>query len=866
MKYVYLVMLSAFVIASCSPERPADRPAKPDPEPIDRLGDRAAAEGTDKENAREQYFEDIHRAAPGVDWRNLESRNAMARHRKRSNRAGAVKSSETFADGLLTGEWFERGSKLTAGSVFDVVQDPDEANRLYIMSAGGSIWEMNYNAQRYRLVNHDIYFDADYLDFVPVTDGRHLLAYSGNRPMYSENDGRSWEFATVRRAAVELADNDIRAFFSPRVLGDKAYTLLSTTGNGYELYRSADGGQRYDLVAAIPNVDGHSITHLYRPPGVDRLFLLTRSESVNRLRLYEVFDDGAGPYLQFMNQISVADGGERARMAAAKIPETGELRLFLQSDRQLFRSDDGGLNFTELPELDVQPWRFQSIYVRPSDPDFVAYGAVALYVSRDGGETFVKPNEWYDYYDDPAKYLHADIMRLTEITDPDGERRMLVSNHGGLNRLDPTDSLWYSVAREGLNVAQYYDVSTNPGNERIIYAGSQDQGFQILTESEPNDRDVLDGYQDFSGDYGHTVFMNGGGTFATAYPFGRIYAFWDVLDGGYNWADYEVEYGKKFVWIAPMMAPPRDDGEAVLYVAGGSADSTAEGSHLIEVRLDLDPASSTFGQMTGTNKPFDFIDAAAGNISAMTYSPLDPERFYVATEEGRFFRSDDGGDNWEGTLDFLPTGWYLYGQAIHASKTEPETVWLGGSGYSNPPVWRSTNGGQTFEPVSDGLPATTVNGLVANASESLLFAATEAGPFVYVASEERWFDLTGQFAPTMRYVSVEFIESRNLARFGTYGRGAWDFQVEELVSTDAPLAATDRLRVFPNPASGVTNVEGIASGYRLYDVTGREVTRVTATGARTQVPLEGLKAGLYFVQPLDAAGRGAGLATRLAVE
>ncbi|MEM6771615.1 MAG: T9SS type A sorting domain-containing protein [Bacteroidota bacterium] len=168
--------------------------------------------------------------------------------------------------------------------------------------------------------------------------------------------------------------------------------------------------------------------------------------------------------------------------------------------------------------------------------------------------------------------------------------------------------------------------------------------------------------------------------------------------------------------------------------------------------------------------------------------------------------------------------------------------------------------------MSEGLPPTVVHGLVANASESLIFAATEAGPFVYVASEERWFDLSGQFAPTMRYYSVEFLEDRNLARFGTYGRGAWDFQVESLVSAEGPVAQADRLKVYPNPASGFTNVEGSASGYRLYDVTGREVVRVQGTGARTQVPLAGLRAGLYFLQPLDAAGRSAGLAERLVVE
>lgn len=865
MKLLTPFFLLAVCLSACYPETTAER-QKPNPEPIDVLSTGNEADGADKESAREQYFENIHRAAPGVDWQSLEAHNAMARHRKRRTNPSLVKSVESFADGLLTGEWFERGSKFTSGSVFDVVQDPDNANRLFIMSAGGSIWELAYEEEAYTLVNHDIYFNREYLGLLPTPEGRNLIAYSGRRPMYSTDDGEGWEFATVSDAAGELSDTDVTAFFSPQIVADTAYSILRTSRSDYELFRSVDGGRSYEEVSRVPQQNGHFITHLYQPPGLDRLFVMTRSQALNELRLYEVMPNGTNPDYRLLSTVDVLDAGERARMAAAVQPGTENLRIFLQSDQQLFRSDNSGLSFTEMPELETQPWQYASVYVRPSDPDFVAYGAVELYVSRDGGETFTYPNRWYDYYDDPYVYLHADIMRLTEITDPDGEQQMLVSNHGGLNRLNPADEMWNSIAREGLNVAQYYDVSTNPGDQRIIYAGSQDQGFQILTETSDNGNEVLGGYQDFSGDFGHTVFANEGDVFATAYPFGLVYAFWGVLNDDYNWASYRVEHGDEFIWIAPMMSPPRDDGEVIIYKAGGSADSLSEGSHLIEIRLDLDDNSATYGEMTATNKPFDFIDAAAGNISAMTYSPLDPERFYVATEEGRFFRSDDEGENWTETIDFLPGGWYLYGQAIHASKTELETVWLGGSGYSNPPVWRSTNGGQSFLPVSEGLPATTVNGLVANATESLIFAATEAGPFVYVASEERWFDLTGQFAPTMRYVSVEFLEDRNLARFGTYGRGAWDFQVEELVSTEAPLAFTDRLRIFPNPASGSTTVEGMASGYRLYDVTGREVTRVKASGARTQVPLNGLKAGMYFVQPLDEAGRGAGLAARLVVE
>ena len=59
------------------------------------------------------------------------------------------------------------------------------------------------------------------------------------------------------------------------------------------------------------------------------------------------------------------------------------------------------------------------------------------------------------------------------------------------------------------------------------------------------------------------------------------------------------------------------------------------------------------------------------------------------------------------------------------------------------------------------------------------FAATELGPYVYLSEEEVWVDLAGISAPDQTYWSVEFIPQLNTARFGTYGRGIWDFIIEE---------------------------------------------------------------------------------------
>jgi len=61
----------------------------------------------------------------------------------------------------------------------------------------------------------------------------------------------------------------------------------------------------------------------------------------------------------------------------------------------------------------------------------------------------------------------------------------------------------------------------------------------------------------------------------------------------------------------------------------------------------------------------------------------------------------------------------------------------------------------------------------------VLFAATELGPYAYVDGEDEWINIMGLTAPDQTYWSLEYVPEINTARFGTYGRGIWDFIIDE---------------------------------------------------------------------------------------
>ena len=279
--------------------------------------------------------------------------------------------------------------------------------------------------------------------------------------------------------------------------------------------------------------------------------------------------------------------------------------------------------------------------------------------------------------------------------------------------------------------------------------------------------------QIISGDYGYLCFSGYPKHLWTQYP-GGILRFYNNPTSG-NADDLWTMPGTdkpNYGWMLPMVNTNHPEFQETL-MAGGNLTG-AGGSYLCKLTaLTTSPYS-----ISATQFDFDFranSNNAASGITAISASQKDTNNLYVATEDGTFFYSKDKGNSWTKTSSFSgPAPWYLYGSTICASKLTSKLLWYGGSGYSNPGVYKSADGGVSFTAMSNGLPSTLVHEIVANPTETMLFAATDAGPYVYIVADNTWYPLIGASTPIQPYVSVEYLEASNVARFGTFGRGVWD--------------------------------------------------------------------------------------------
>jgi hypothetical protein len=414
-------------------------------------------------------------------------------------------------------------------------------------------------------------------------------------------------------------------------------------------------------------------------------------------------------------------------------------------------------------------------------------------------------NAWGDYYADPARQLHADIPSLDFVPVAGGGELLFVSTDGGTYYSTDGGVTVQNLSLEGLRVSQYYSTLSDASDTAEILAGSQDQGYQSGRAGAGAFEQLI------SGDYGQLTSPDGTHAVVySAYPGFVLVSERTASDTRLNWST-QFPPGESHHWLPALAADPEDPG-SFYFCATRIYRYTRSGDVWTWSRL-----------------PFDFRQESWEHVSALAIAAASPNRWYAGTNAGRFWYSTDRGGTWtRSTFSGVPAPQYLTGLAIAVDPLDPQKVTVGGAGYSNPGVYRSTDGGRTFSPLGTAQPQTLFYDLATDpVGGGDVYAATESGPYRFRAATGAWESLLEPPAPLTTFWSVERLPDR--LRFGTYGRGIWDY----VVPTPAPTTPSG-FRVTGTTATGASlgwNDVGDESGYRVYKWNGSSFAVRAQVGA-----------------------------------
>lgn len=730
----------------------------------------------------------MHRAAPGTDWQAMDDQVRMEKAKRRFEQVKQQRllrggqALDTVANGQVVGHWREIGSKNQAGRSIFADYDP-VTDEVFVATAGGVVWQgnlfgSNWTAKNDLMKIHNI----NMLKVIYKGGKRRLLVSQGNtrngRFLYSEDDGQTWTVATGFATAHDWGG--VRRTIVTPVAGQPHIYCLVEEWNPVDwegsmaLYASSDGGNSFQMMRFFQKsfyTENNKKKIDLWASGSD-VFLLIKGiiYKVNGVSLVTIAPlPISSPSYDNLALTGAQIGGNTYLYAAYRYNQA--------NSTSILRSSDAGVSWQIGGNVNSWLFRQNSFSCSQKDPKKVYIGQLDVYGSTDSAKTFTRISDWTDYYTAPAKNLHADIPSITPFQRANGGESWFINTDGGLFISHDDLKSFTNISLDGLNAGQYYDTYTSPKWPQDLHIGSQDQGYQRSVQDRYEGTRDLD--QVISGDYGHYVSGDSGASLWINYPgFTGYYGNAHHSDTRTARVDFDW-IGNNNLWLAPMVADPVIPTRAYL-LGGNISNDPGKKSGSFIIQMDAQGNFITRNQLA-----YDFSNGGSSTLSAMGISPVDPNHWYVCTDNGEFYHSADAGGNWDETQNFLsPGSHYFYGNSILPSPNTASRVYVAGSGYNGDPVYVSDTYGSSFKPISNGLPNSLVYDLACNPDESMLFAATEVGPYVYVVADSQWHELGALSAPDQTYWSVEYIPTLNIARFGTYGRGVWDYVICDKFSPD----------------------------------------------------------------------------------
>ncbi len=686
-----------------------------------------------------------------------------------------------------------------AGRVTFVAPHPTNANTIFAASNSGGIWKTSDLGASWAALNDTLAYPAIASIAIDPVDPSLMYAVTiartyPSRLLKSTNGGASWTEAAITTTTGQTLIFAGKILIDPQRAGSPNTSTLFITGFSNVL-RSDDSGRTWKSVLQLtPDQDFTSLTTARSPSAPTIRDLATDPATGSKLYLVVAepacVDSGCTAATATMAMYRSSNSGTnwtrsvlatagrynvpnrrhteiygpytpRAKVAVAKSNSSVIAVGFLDDGLQLprvFRSTNGGDVFAEtasVPRGSGYVWPI-ALIISPTDANDMLIANWSIIRTANGGASWT--------------VLGAPHGDQTSLAFTVGGT-VVVGNDGGMFRLSGTST--FTGINDTLSITESYSVATHPSNPLLIISGTQDNG----------------GIQ-FRGPLGWSVFHGGDGgdmlfdpSPASVTVYSEIEWFFDPFSGSNVFQFFRCTMNGSCVTrntgfdltdngpFIPRIVVDRTRPDSIwltaerMYRTDNRADtwaavsakvsatsrcwassSCASGGYFTGVAVSQSNSDIVYaGALNGdiwktTNRGISWQSVAGATVSPLPVRPVtdiqvDPINPLIAYATysgfnaagqgpGHVFRTSDGGQTWQDlsvNLPDLPVNTVLI-DPDSATSSSPRVLYIG----NDIGIYRLTDagGGSQWQPFSSGMPFMPVTDIVYNAASRMLIAAT----------------------------------------------------------------------------------------------------------------------------------------------
>jgi photosystem II stability/assembly factor-like uncharacterized protein len=693
--------------------------------------------------------------------------------------------------GVSSARWTWLGPGNIGGRIRPVIFDHTDSNTIYVGGASGGIWKTTNGGAHWEPlddfmatlaigcmaidpVDPNVLYAGTGEGFFETVEGTsNTAAVRGAGIFRSLDAGSTWQqiestatpdFHFVNRIAIDPTDPSI---------------LIAATGTG--IWRSTDAGATWSRRSTFNALDVKM-----HPTLPSRL--VAGGHHADDGPYYST--DGGLTWSQ-----ATGAGGHRQELAyAPSNPSIVYAAVSGSDDRiKVWRSTNGGQTYTIVTTgsgINTYASYNNTLWIDPTNPDFLILGGVYLYRSTNAGATFSQR------FND----VHPDMHNIVEHPNFDGSsnRTVYFATDGGLWRTDDVYGTNAIDLNNNLGITQFYGAAINPTTGHVA-GGTQDNG-SLSYQGDPQN---------------WLHYFGGDGGYGAADPTDPNY-FYGEVQRAYIHRSTNGGQSASYIWNTAN--PIGDAGSSTRsnFIPFYMLDPNNANRMLVGCRLlwrsnnvkagspdwfAIKPEISDPGpEHPRSVHPAHFAPNDPRNISTIEVASGNSDRIWVGHNNGQIWITNNGtagSPTWtrvdENGGNVLPDRWV---STIVINPNNHAEVYVAFMGWADDNIWKTTDGGQTWRNIS-GSGATAIPPAPASAMNihptrhGWLYVGSDLGVFTSMDDGATW-NVTTDGPGTVPVEQLIWKDGDELMAV-THGRGVYLAEVAGPASLDSFTMVTGTL-------------------------------------------------------------------------